>query len=158
MRYLGKVVGVTAPRVRISPLPRRVKVPYRKENRLFKKIGTAVATAALVAAVTAPAAQAGGSGDFYYGTCYSAKVGSFYIQGTNYDNSTGGQTYHVAMKGVPSGYTANFWTFNGAQKLTGALGGYVNFTTKSTDHTIIGYIKNAQGYAYYATLPASCWS
>jgi hypothetical protein len=62
------------------------------------------------------------------------------------------------MKGVPSGYYANYWTFNGTKKLTGALGGYVNFTDYTTDHRIVGYIRNAAGQAYYATLPASCWS
>lgn len=123
-------------------------------------IGTIAAGSALVAGtvLAAPAANAGGTGQFYYGTCYSAKVGTFYIQGTNYRNNAGTQTYHVAMKGVPAGYTPNYWTFNGVKKLSGAYGGYVNFTDYTTDHRIVGYIKNSAGYAIYATLPTSCWS
>lgn len=128
---------------------------------MFRRIvGSAAVAAALVsgAIIAAPQASAGCScSDWYYGTKYSQKVGTFYIQATNYDNNAGGQTYHFAMKGLPAGYTPSHWTFNGVRDFSGYYGGYKNYSDKVPDHTIVGYAKNSAGNVYYATIYSSVW-
>lgn len=106
----------------------------------------------------AAAANAGGSGDFYYGTCYGGKVGTFYGQATNYDKGTG-QEYHWAMKSLPSGYYPYWVDFNGSKTYapTIAYAGYKYFSNKATDHTITVAAKNSSGKVITSTISYLCW-
>ena len=127
----------------------------------MKRITTFIAGIMLALGVSlaaAPAASAGGSGDFYYQR-YSPYVCGFRISATNYDNSTGGQTYHFALQSLPSGYTPNYWTWNGGSAtFKGYHGGYQNYSTKSTDHSIRVYVNTPSGGSCTTSIAASAWS
>jgi hypothetical protein len=118
------------------------------------------AVSVLALGLGAPAAQAGGSGDFYYSRT-SPTVCGFYGQATNYDNGSG-QTYHWAFKSVDSGYTPNgvvFKVSGTTVKTSGGLGvyeGYTSFSNRS-DHSLSFYVKNGSG-SCYAIISASAWS
>ena len=115
----------------------------------------ALAFVALLA--TAAPASAGGTGDFYYQR-YGPTVCGMRISVTNYDNSTGGQTYHFAFQGLDSGYRPAYWTFNGVRDFSGYAGGYKNYSTKSTDHSVVGYAYTPSGGICYSGIAASAWS
>ncbi len=124
----------------------------------MKKVYLAFATFVLtVASVVgaAPLASAGGSGDFYYQR-YSSYVCGIRISVSNYDNSTGGQTYHFGFQGSTSGWTPVRWVIGGKSYYSYGWGGYINFSNKSTDHTFTGYIKNKSGQCYM-TIPYTAW-
>jgi len=128
----------------------------------MKKVFAPIAAAAMAAAVAfAPAAQAGGSGDFYYGPVNSATVCGFYGQATNYDRpTTTGQTYHWAFKSVDSGYTPQWIQFSGTGGKTiysPGYGGYTNFTSESADHTITFAVRSPSGGTCTASISYTAW-
>lgn len=101
--------------------------------------------------MNAPQASAGGTGNFYYGPAATATVCGFYGQATNYDNSSGGQTYHWAFKSLDSGYKTNSIVFQGTGGKTvstgGALEGYTTFPSgyKTVDYVLVFYVTNVSG-------------
>ena len=126
----------------------------------IKRFLAGVAAAASVltgAAIVAPSgAMAGGSGDFYYQR-YSPYVCGVRISVTNYDNSTGGQTYHFGFQSMDGNQSPNKWVIGGTTYRTYGYGGYINFSNKATDHSFTGYI-NSGGGVCYMSIPASAFN
>ncbi len=106
--------------------------------------------------VVPTSASAGGSGDFHYQR-YSVYVCGVRISVTNYDNSTGGQTYHFGFQSMDSNQTPRYWTIGGNTYWSYGRGGYINFSNRATDHGFLGAI-NSGGGVCTMSIPASAWS
>lgn len=120
---------------------------------------TTVAVAAVPAAAPAGTVSLaelaqGGSGTFYYGPANSGSACGYYGQATNYNNSSGGQTYHWAFKSMDSGYRTTSIVFKGTGGKTiatnGATEGYTSFGSayKGVDYVLVFYVSNGVGPCY----------
>jgi hypothetical protein len=121
----------------------------------IKRILAALAIAGSVGVGVAQPAAAGGSGDFHYQR-YSAYVCGVRISVTNYDNSTGGQTYHFGFQSMDSNQTPRYWVIGSTTYWSYGYGGYINFSNKGTDHYFQGAI-NSGGGVCTMSIPASAW-
>lgn len=94
------------------------------------------ALTSVAAAVMAPTAIAGGSGDFYkHYACSINSSGTASLDVTNYDIATG-QRYHMDMD-APSGYYPMGLYVDGV-KQAGWNDRYKDFANRSSTHTIKG--------------------
>ena len=120
-----------------------------------KRTALAALAAVMLALGLAAPASAGGTGDFYYQR-YSAYVCGVRISVSNYDNSTGGQTYHFGFQSMASGQTPRYWTIGGTTYWSYGYGSYINFSSKGTDHSFTGAI-NSGGGVCTMSIPYTAW-